>query len=304
MASAVRRLRVILNARSGTVDCNVVKRRLEELFGEADVEAIITLAESAQEITDAVEEAIAAAVDGVVAGGGDGTLGTVASYLVGRDIPLGVLPLGTLNHFAKDLGIPTEVEAAMRVVLSGTTRRVDVGEVNGRIFLNNSSLGLYPRIVRLRQRYSASGTRKWVIALWATLKVLQQDPVLTVRIDVEGESVVRRTSLLLIGNNAYRMAGLDAGSRPALTEGLLAVYVVRGGGRWKLMRLLWEVFIGRARDEPDLDVLLVREATIEARARRLLVACDGEVEILELPLDYRSRPLALTVFAPAPGAEE
>jgi YegS/Rv2252/BmrU family lipid kinase len=303
MPSAVRTLRVVLNARAGSRDCNAAKRRLEELFHEAGVEAIITLAKSGSELTSAVEEGIAAGVDAIVAGGGDGTVRTVASCLVGREIPLGVLPLGTLNHFAKDVGIPIDLDAATQIVLAGRTRRVDVGEVNGRIFLNNSSLGLYPRIVRLRQRYSARGLKKWIIALWATMKVLQQDPVLGVRIDVEGVSVVRRTSLLLIGNNAYQMSGIDAGKRPSLSDGHLAVYVVRGGGEWKLIKLLWEVFTGRAHEEPDLDVLLAKEARIEARAKRLLVAFDGEVEMLELPLDYRSRHLALTVFAPEPAAE-
>jgi YegS/Rv2252/BmrU family lipid kinase len=304
MSTAPRRVRVVLNANSGSSDCHVAKGRLEKLFVEAGVEASITLAESSQELTDAVEDAIASNVDAILAGGGDGTIRSVASFLVGRDIPLGVLPLGTLNHFARDIGIPVDLEKATRIVLAGRTRRVDVGEVNGRFFLNNSSLGLYPRVVRLRQRYSAHGLRKWMIALWATMKVLEQNPVLGVRIAAEGEAVVRRTSLLLIGNNAYQMSGIDAGSRQSLSDGQLAVYVVRGGGRWKLIKLLWKTITGRVREEPDFDAFLVKEATIESRAERLLVACDGEVETLDLPLSYRSRPLALTVFVPAPADEE
>ena len=98
----------------------------------------------------------------VVGGGGDGTIAAVAAALVGTDTPLGVLPMGTLNHFAKDLGIPLELEKAVQTLFTGKVAQVDVGEVNGRIFLNNSSLGFYPRIVQEREREQRQGHSKWV----------------------------------------------------------------------------------------------------------------------------------------------
>ena len=151
---------VVLNDSSGTGDCAAQAKQLEEIFAEAGREARVKVARGGDQIRTFIESAVGDGCEVLVAGGGDGTINTAASVLVDRDIPLGVLPLGTLNHFAKDLGIPLELEEAARVVLEGTECRVDVGEVNGRVFVNNSSLGVYPAIVRLRERYQATGLGK------------------------------------------------------------------------------------------------------------------------------------------------
>ena len=109
--------------------------------------------------------------------GGDGTVDTVAAALVGTEVALGVLPLGTLNHFAKDLGLPLELGGAVQTIGAGYTVRIDVGDVNGQMFLNNSSLGLYPRIVRHRQKQTERlGRSKWRVSLWATLVFLSPLP--------------------------------------------------------------------------------------------------------------------------------
>lgn len=119
------------------------------------LDADITLAQSGAEMIATAEQALRDGAPIVVAGGGDGTINAVASVVVGSGTPFGVLPLGTLNHFAKDLNIPLELDAAIANVAQGVPHQVDVGEVNGRIFLNNSSLGLYPDIVRDRESSSA-----------------------------------------------------------------------------------------------------------------------------------------------------
>jgi diacylglycerol kinase family enzyme len=234
----------------------------------------------------------------LIAGGGDGTINTAASVILGRPVQLGVLPLGTLNHFAKDLGIPLELDAAAEVVLNGRECRVDVGEVNGRIFINNSSLGLYPAIVRLRERHQASGLGKWVAALWASLTVMRRNPFMAVRILAEGETVVRRTPFVFVGNNEYRMAGLGAASRDSLAAGHLAVYVLNADRREGLLRLGLQVLLRGAEQVKELDLLTVEEATIEMRRPRLQVALDGEVVVLQSPLEYRIRPSALQVMVP------
>src|SRR4051812_49788191 len=123
-----------------------------------------------------MKQAVQDGCEALVAGGGDGTINTAASQLVDGDIPLGVIPLGTLNHFAKDLGIPLELEGAAKVVLDGSVCRVDVGEVNGRVFLNNSSLGMYPAIVRLRDRYRVGGGSKGIAAPRAGPTAIRRNP--------------------------------------------------------------------------------------------------------------------------------
>jgi diacylglycerol kinase family enzyme len=222
----------------------------------------------------------------------------VAAAVVDRDIPLAVVPTGTLNHFAKDMGIPLELPEAVRVACEGAVRRVDVGEVNQRIFLNNSSIGVYPRIVELRNRHGGRGAAKWIAALWATLAVLRRRPFVGVRIRTDDEVVVRRTPFVFVGNNEYKMVGLSAGSRDSLSDGLLAVYLMRGSHRSGVLGLAWRV-LWRGVDEVDeLELLKVTDAEIETRRHRLQVSLDGEVVVLESPLAYRVRPAALGVLAP------
>ena len=257
------------------------------------------MAEGGDQIRAAMEKAVEDGCETLVAGGGDGTINTAAQILLGHNVSLGVLPLGTLNHFAKDLGIPLELDAAAQVVLDGVVCAVDVGEVNGRVFLNNSSLGVYPAVVRLRERYQASGLGKWIAALWASLAVLRRDPFMAVRIIVEDQAIVRRTPFVFVGNNEYKMVGLHAGSRASLVSGHLSVYVLNAERRRGLLLLASRVLFRGVQRVQELDLLTVEEAVIETKRRRLPVATDGEVVPLESPLRYRIRPAALTVHVPA-----
>jgi len=288
---------VVLNAASGHDTAAKVADRLREIFATAGREARITLARG--EINAAMRRAVEDGCDTLVAGGGDGTINCGASAVVGRKIPLGVLPLGTLNHFAKDLGIPLDLDEATKVVLDGIVCQVDVGEVNGRVFLNNSSLGVYPAIVRLRERYETKVRGKWIAALWAGLTVLRRNPFMAVRIVVEEKATVRRTPLLLVANNEYRMSGIHAGTRESLTRGRLALYVLNAEQRPGLLRLAWQVLLKGAEQVKEVDLITLEEATVETRRRRLQVATDGEVFTLESPLSYRIRPGALRVHVPA-----
>jgi diacylglycerol kinase family enzyme len=292
-------LAVVLNESSGRGDGSAHARRLEEIFATGGREARVIVAKTGAQLRDEAERAVHEGCDVLVAGGGDGTINAAASALAGRDIPLGVIPLGTLNHFAKDLGIPLELEEAAKVVLDGTVCRVDVGEVNGRVFLNNSSLGVYPAVVRLRERFQASGLGKWIAALWAGLTVLRRNPFMAVRITAEGETRIRRTPFVLVGNNQYRMIGLKAGSRESLVGEQLAVYIVNADRRIGLLSLAWQVIWKGPEEVEELDLLTVESTTIETRRRRLQVALDGEVIALESPLEYRIKPAHLRVCVPA-----
>jgi len=291
-------LAVVLNATSGDGSAAKAAERLKEILAEAGREARIILATGGSEITAAMRRAVEEGCETLVVGGGDGTITSGASAVVGREIPLGVLPLGTLNHFAKDLGIPLDLEEAAKVVLEGVVCKVDVGEVNGRIFLNNSSLGVYPAIVRLREKYRATGGGKWIAVLWAGLTVLRRRPFMAVRIVAEGEAIIRRTPLVLVGNNEYRMSGIQAGSRESLARGQLALYVLNAERRPGLLRLALQLLLKGAERVDEVDLITVEEATVETRRSRLQVAADGEVFSLQAPLSYRIRPGALRVLVP------
>ncbi len=289
---------VVLNPGSGSGVDEAAGRQIVELFAAQGREATIFAAAAGSTVADQARAAAEARCRVVVAAGGDGTVNAVAAAAIEREIPLAVLPTGTLNHFAKDLGLPLELAEAVRIAAQGVVRRVDVGEVNGRIFLNNSSIGVYPRVVELRNRYGGQGAAKWLAAAWASLAVLRRRPFVGVRIRTGDEVTVRRTPFVFIGNNEYRMVGLRAASRESLTGGKLALYVMHASRRRSLLGLAWQVLWRGVDQVEELECLTVVEAEVETRRHRLQVALDGEVVVLESPLIYRSRPAALQVLAP------
>jgi YegS/Rv2252/BmrU family lipid kinase len=290
---------IIINAASGANDKEQARARLAELFAAAGREPRISLAKSGEEIIDLARRAVKDDCDPIIAGGGDGTINAVASTIVGTDRTLGVLPLGTLNHFAKDLNIPLDLEAAARILLDGHTARVDVGEVNERIFLNNSSLGLYPSIVRQREKQQQRlGRGKWPAFFWATLMVLRRYPFLNVRLSVDHREMSRRTPFVFIGNNEYEMENFNLGARSCLDKGQLSMYVAHHTGRLGLLRLGFSALFGGLRKQDDFDALCTKEIWIETRRKRLPVATDGEVTLMDTPLHYNVRPGALRVLVP------
>jgi diacylglycerol kinase family enzyme len=295
------RVEIILNASAGSGDQEAARRTLAEVFAaESGFEAHVSLAGSGEEIVSLAREAVAdPEVQIIVAGGGDGTVNAVAAELVGTDKTLGVLPLGTLNHFAKDLNIPLDLEGAARNLIEGEAVKVDVGEVNGRIFINNSSLGLYPSIVRHREKQQERlGRGKWFAALWATLEVFRRYPLFSVRLSADGQEFRRRTPFVFIGNNEYQMDTFNLGARSCLDAGQLSLHLTRDIGRWGLVRLAASALLGRLREARDFDALCTKEVWIETRRTRLRVATDGEVTVMKSPLHYRVRPAALRVIAP------
>jgi diacylglycerol kinase family enzyme len=290
---------VIINCSAGNGHEEDVARELKQMFAAAGFEAVIVLAKSGDEMTAAARRALAEGAGLVVAGGGDGTINAVASVMVGSGVPFGVLPLGTLNHFAKDLGMPLGREEAVRALAGGRLKKVDVGEVNGRIFLNNSGLGLYPDIVHDREKQQRRlGRGKWVAAFWATVSALRRYPFLSIRLDVDGQRLARRTPFVFIGNNEYKMQGLAIGERECLDGGKLSLYVAQRPGRLGLLRFALRALRGTLGMARDFDMLLADEMEIETHHRRLRVATDGEVTVMDTPLRYRVRPGALTVIVP------
>jgi diacylglycerol kinase family enzyme len=299
----VKPVSVIINAGAGTGHDDERAAELRRKLADVGLDAELTLAAGGDELIAAARRACEGGARLVVAGGGDGSVNAVASQVVeaGRsDVKFGVLPMGTLNHFAKDLGIPLELDAAIANLASGVPVRVDVGEVNGRIFLNNSSLGLYPDIVRDREKQQRRlGRGKWPAALWASLAALRRYPFLSIRLEVEGTRLARRTPFVFIGNNAYTMQGLAIGVRERLDAGALSLYVAQHPTRFGLLRFAFDALRARLGEERDFDVLQAGGFEIDTHRARLRVATDGEVTVMAPPLRYRSRPGALEVLVPA-----
>lgn len=299
-----REVTVLLNAASGSAEGRDTEEKVREAFRAAGAEARVHSASGGEEIGALAKRAAADASGVVVAGGGDGTMSAVASAVAGSEKDFGVLPLGTLNHFAKDLGIPQDLVLAARTVVEGESTAVDVGEVNGRVFLNNSSIGLYPRIVKHRKdRQERLGWGKWPALVWATIHALHRHNPLDVILSVDGQEIRRRAAFVFVGNNAYDMEGLDIGTRARLDDGILSVYLSRYARPLDLLVLAFRALFGRLKGAPGFESLQTTELTIETRAREIRVATDGEVAMVQTPLRYRVRPRALRVVRPRPAQE-
>jgi diacylglycerol kinase family enzyme len=287
---------ILFNAKAGALLDSKCEERAEEILAAcraANIDATVHLCEAAQLTAISRQLARDSDVDAVVAAGGDGTVSAVAAGIVGTDVALGVIPLGTLNHFAKDVGI-RDVNGAIAAIAAGTLKRVDVGDVNGRVFINNSSIGLYPEMVVQRDRARRRGHSKWLAMARAALRTLLRFPLLHVAIALAGKVFSTRTPFVMVGNNPYELGMSDVGHRPHLDGGKLAIYTMRSTSRWRMFVAMVRALFRRR--DPELEARCVERADIIAKKRCLKVALDGEVTRMAPPLIYKSRPGALVVL--------
>jgi diacylglycerol kinase family enzyme len=294
------KVRLIVN-RGGGASRQDGAERLRALFRARSVDPEIV--EVAPEDLETVcrEAAKSDGCDVMVAVGGDGTIGTAAAALADTGRPLGIVPFGTLNHFARDAGIPIDPEQAVETICAGHRRRVDLAEVNGRIFVNNSAVGLYPEMVRFRDEAQArTGRSKRLAMLSASLRALRSFRRRRLWISAEGLEAPVRTPLLFVGNNRYQVNLLALGRREAIDQGELCLYAVRARSRAHLVWAGIRGIFGKLDQQRDFVTAYVKEAEISANRAALILSLDGETTSLSTPLRYRIRPGALTLIAPAP----
>jgi diacylglycerol kinase family enzyme len=206
--------------------------------------------------------------------------------------------MGTLNHFARDLRIPMNIEHAGRLLLMGHRSRVDVGEVNGLRFVNNSSLGLYPNIVRYREGRRKTGWSRILAFLAACMVSFRRFRFLKLRLEVDGNRSSRTSPFLLVGNNRYETEGLKLGHRGQLSEGKLFAYLADRAGRAGLLRIALSALLHRLRLNHDFVILPAQHLTVQTRRKKIRVALDGEVIQLHPPLHYSIHPGILQVITP------
>ncbi|WP_244497803.1 diacylglycerol/lipid kinase family protein [Mesorhizobium sp. Root695] len=234
----------------------------------------------------------------LVVGGGDGTLGSAASALAGTNVALGVLPLGTLNHFAKDLGLPIDLDAAMDAIAANNPVTVDVAEVNGRVFLNNSSIGIYPFFVAKRSaEQRRSGLGKLAAIGPALARTFRFASWQAVHIAAQGERKRLRTPCVFVGNNFYDVA--DLGRRKNLSSKELCVYVVKQQSWFGLVLIPLKVAFGLIDSARDVELYRTKTLEITSHRTTMLVSLDGEAVHMNMPLKFSIRPAALKVLSPA-----
>lgn len=295
------RVRVIANRGGGAfIRDQKLEEKVDAALEKAGVQADIRLVESG-EIADAFAEAAKAkGLDAVVAAGGDGTVSCAAGHLAGTKRPLGLLPLGTLNHLARDAGIPADLEGAAAVIAAGHAKPIDVAEVNGRTFVNNSGVGLYPDMVRFREAEQGRGRSKRLAMLSASLRALRSFRNRRLWISAPGVETPIRTPLLFVGNNRYSASLFALGHREALDAGELCLHAVRARSRAHLFWSGLRGLIGRLDQQRDFVTIYAAEATISSDRARLTISADGESFSMETPLEYRLRPKALRLIVPKP----
>jgi YegS/Rv2252/BmrU family lipid kinase len=292
------RMCCLINPRSGPSKTSSIAD-IVKLFHNHGVTPHIIELKKGDDISALTKSAVQQKYDVIVAGGGDGTVNAVTSALVGvGGVKFGVLPLGTLNHFAKDMKIPTDIAKAVDIIMAGHVELIDVGEVNGHIFVNNSSVGLYPSIVKLRESLQKTGLSKWPAAARASLQVLMRFRILRLNLAAaELEKAEHKTAMLFVGNNVYDVSFPTLGTRPTLQDGVMGVMMPRASTR---LGLLYNFFSLVFRAQPKSNVLTFETTSLSIKTKRsfVKVAVDGEVIMLQSPLTYRIRPKSLNVIVP------
>lgn len=292
---------VVVNCGAGSVESDAgdeERRLVVEAFAPLGVEPRVAVVVGGA-VPSAVRAAVDRGADVVAVAGGDGTIGSAAGIVAEAGIVLGVLPRGTFNHFAGDLGIPSDLADAARIVVEGRTAAVDLAEVNDRAFVNNSSIGLYPVMVDVREdvrsRRSWGKVRAAPVAAW---RVLHRFPIRRLSIHVDGERWNVRSPFVFVGNNRYEVGLKGVGARTRMAEGVLCCYVARASSRLGFVRMALAAVVRGAAATPALESASSPEVTVDAHGHRLLVAVDGEVETIRSPLRYRVRSGALRVRVP------
>jgi len=232
-----------------------------------------------------------------IAGGGDGTVNAVINALSGVRYQLGILPLGTHNHLAADLKLPLDVEEALKVIIKAKTKRIDVGMVNQQLFVNNSSIGVYPRLVKRRR-----GSRKLTKRFWDLVNlpvVLSRPARYRVELKIGQKQVSYRSSLIFIGNNSYKIRRWGLSNRDSLTGGQLCLYFIKSRNGFKVTWVYLKAVLGRLSGETAFGEYFASEINVNTqRPKFIKVALDGEVKRLKTPLKYEIRPRSLTVIVP------
>ena len=254
----IMKLSVVLNGAAGSLVDRPIEEAVEEvkrLFEEAGHTATVTAA-FGPDIVAEIDKAVASDADVVVVGGGDGTVATAAGKLMGTDKALGILPLGTLNLYAKDLGIPLPIAEAVPLLARGRIRPMDVGDVNGTVFLNHSVLGLYSLMVQEREEVRESrGLGKWPAMAIAMCKALKQYPLLRVRLQTEHGTRRLTTPILAVANNPYDEGFGAFLKRSHLDTGKLALYLAKHRQPLRMAKMMVALVLGTWQRDAELEVM-------------------------------------------------
>ncbi|WP_252733569.1 diacylglycerol/lipid kinase family protein [Paracoccus marinaquae] len=300
-----RRLCVILNLGSGRKDGREFAETLGKALKPRCAGFDLRQTPRGSDLVEMAQQAVADGFDIIVAAGGDGTQSAIAGALTGTEAIMGILPGGTFNYFARDLGVGESLEDALDTIREARVERIDIGLIENLVFLNNVSLGAYPHILKTRETIYRRWGRSRVAAYWSVLvalRRLRRPMVLTARL--EGEARQFTTALLFVARSAYQLESFGLDGVEAVRNGQFAVLIARARKPLPLLRSALRLAFGFSAQDSDFDLIVTDELTIETPKKRLLIAHDGEKTVMASPLHLQVRQGALQVLLPADGTNK
>jgi diacylglycerol kinase family enzyme len=242
---------------------------------------------------DAIADAARGPSDTVIIGGGDGSASAAVACLSGSRKTLGVLPFGTMNLLARDLGLPADPRAAIAALADAAPRRIDLAEINGRPFHTVSGLGFFSHVARAREEVRGHPLGRLASMLLAWFRALRRTAPFSIDVVIDGrhERVTALAALVTCNRFAadWRRARLD--------EGLLELHLVEDQGALTKLKAGAALLTGAWREEPGIRSIVAREISVASRRRHTHAATDGELVRERLPLRYRALPAALNVLS-------
>lgn len=287
---------LFLNPRAGSVgDEGPGMRELAKEHGLRVVEVVPNV-----DLRAVVRDSLEAGLRTFVVAGGDGSIHHVAQALVGTEGILGIVPVGTVNHFARDLELPIEDwRASFDIAVRGAVRQIDVGRVNGRYFMNSIMVGLYPTVSEYRERFRSMHSR-WRAYMKAARLAMRHFPHVNLIVELDGRVEKLRTQMFVVAVNAYDLTATGLVSpKTTFNDGRLAVYSLSFMSRFQFMQAAAKYLRGKIMEVEGFRRVRTQQLRVDTGRRRLRVALDGELVDMETPLQIVSVPASLLVRAPA-----
>jgi diacylglycerol kinase family enzyme len=222
--------------------------------------------------------------DIVVICGGDGTISYIVNILKDKDIVFGVIPLGSFNHFAKDNNVPLDIHKALDSLIYGKVIEIDLAEVNGRVIINNSSIGIYTKTVIERKNLKYNKIIKVIISL---IKVLIRFPVYKFRVKAGDKDYNIKTSFVFVGNNFYHLNLSSLGSRDSIGKEILSVFFSKSSSRITFLKFALRLLFNKLEAASEFEIIYTKRLLIESSLKVIDVSVDGEVLHMNPPLNYQ-----------------
>lgn len=295
------RVCVIMNLGSGRKDDQSLSRAVEAALRSRCADLVLRQTRRGSDLVALARQAVAEGFHVVVAAGGDGTQSAIAGALAGTDTIMGVLPGGTFNYFARDLGVGEDLPEALSTICEARVEAIDIGRIDDLVFLNNVSLGAYPQILKTRESIYRRWGRSRIAAYWSVLVALRRlRRPMTLTAIVDGQSRQFTTALLFVARSAYQLNSFGLDGAEAIRAGRFAVLIAQARQPLPLIHAAFRLAFGLTAKDSDFELILTDALTIDT-GRRQLIAHDGEKSVMTSPLHLAVWHGGLRVLLPADG---